>query len=46
MWDKCIMGVGKEHRLDLEEFFNDIGVSDIEVLIRKKIIVKSPSIVE
>jgi len=40
------MGVGKEHKLDLEEFFDDIRVSDREVMIRKKIIVKSLSIQE
>jgi hypothetical protein len=38
------MGVGKEHKLDLEEFFDDIGVSDREVMICKKIIVNSLSI--
>jgi len=38
------MGGGKEHKLDLEELFDDIGVSDREVIIRKKIIVKSLSI--
>jgi len=46
VWDKCITGVGKEQKLDQEEFFDDIGVSDREVMIRKKIIVKSLSIQE
>jgi len=40
------MGVGKDHKLDLEAFFNDIRVSDREVMIRMKIIVKSLSIQE
>ena len=40
------MGVGKEHKLDLEEFFDDIGVSDRKVIICKKIILKSLSIQE
>jgi len=35
------MGVGKEHKLDLQECFNDIAVSDREVMFRKKIIVNS-----
>jgi len=46
MWVKCIMGMGKEHKLDLEECFNDIGVSDTEVMISKKIIVQSLSMQE
>jgi len=46
VWDKCILGVGTEHKLDLEEFFDDIGVSDREAMIHKKIIVKSLSIQE
>jgi len=40
------MGVGKERKLELEEFLDDIGVSDREVIICKKIIVKSLSIQE
>jgi hypothetical protein len=46
VWDKCIKSVGKEHTLDREEFFDDIRVSDREVTICKKIIVKSLSIQE
>jgi hypothetical protein len=42
--DKCIIGVGKEHKLDIEELFDNIGVSDKEVMIRKKIVVNSLSI--
>jgi hypothetical protein len=40
------MGVGTEHETDLEEFYHDIRVSDREVMILKKIIVKSLSIQE
>jgi len=40
------MGAGKEQKIDLEEFFDNIVVSDREVMIRKKIIVKSLSIHE
>jgi len=46
VWDKCIMGLGKEHKLDLEECFDDMRVSKREVMNRKKIIVKSLSIQE
>jgi hypothetical protein len=38
------MGVGKEHKLDLEELFNDIGVSNREVMFWQTIIVNSLSI--
>jgi len=38
------MGVGNEHKQDQEAFFDDIGVSDREVMICKKIIVNSVSI--
>jgi len=24
LWDQCIMGGGEEHKLDLEEFLDDI----------------------
>jgi hypothetical protein len=41
VWDKCIIGVGEDRKLDLQESFDDIGVSDREVMIHKKIIVKS-----
>jgi len=40
------MGVVKEHKLDLEVFFNAIGVSNREVMICKKIIVKSLSMLQ
>jgi transcriptional regulator with XRE-family HTH domain len=40
------MGVRKEHKLDQEEFLDDIGVSNGEVMILMKISVRSLSIRE
>jgi len=40
------MGVGIEHKQDLEEFIDDIGVSNRDVMICKTIIVKSLSILK
>ena len=40
------MGVGKEHRLDIETFFDDIQVPEREAAIRKKLTVKFLNIPE
>ena len=38
------MGVGKEQKMNLEEFFDDVRVSDRDAAIRKKLTVKFLSI--
>ena len=40
------MGVGKEYKLDIETFFDDVQVPEHEAAIRKKLTVKFLNIPE
>ena len=46
VWDLHIIGVGKEYKLDLEVFFffDNVEVSDCDVAIQRKLIIKLLSI--
>ena len=40
------MGVGKEYKVDIENFLDDIHIPESEAAIRKKLRVKSLNILE